>query len=148
MARVVSAATKRFLADTGAKVPVVCGPMYPGSNPELVAAVSDAGGFGVVQPIALTHLYGERQDGARSAEDFRAGLRKIKSLTSAPFGVNLTIVPNKEYARRMEEWIDIAIDEDVKFFLTSLNSDSNSTETRSMQRFLQKARASSQDKVG
>ena len=35
-----------------------------------------------------------------------------------------------------------------KFFLTNLNSDSNSTETRSMQRFLQKARASSQDKVG
>jgi len=35
-----------------------------------------------------------------------------------------------------------------KFFLTSLNSDSNSIETRSMQRFLQNARASSQVRVG
>ena len=106
-----TAAMRRFLADTGAKVPVICGPMYPGSNPELVAAVSDAGGFGVVQPISLTHLYGH---------DFRAGLRLIRSLTPAPFGVNFTIVPNKRYMRQIDEWVDIAIDEGVKFFLTSL----------------------------
>ena len=109
--RAASAATRRFLADTGARVPLVCGPMYPGSNPELVAAVSDAGGFGVVQPIALTHMYGH---------DYRAGLRRIKELTDAPFGVNFTLVPNKAYMRRMEEWMDISIDEGVKFFLTSL----------------------------
>ena len=60
---------KQFLADTGAKIPVVCGPMYPGSNPELVAAVSEAGGLGVVQPVALTSLYGH---------DFREGLQLIK----------------------------------------------------------------------
>ena len=65
----MSAYTKRLLKDTGARVPVLCGPMYPGSNPELVAAVSEAGGFGVVQPIALTRLYGW---------DFREGLRHIK----------------------------------------------------------------------
>ena len=46
--------TKQFLKDTGATTPVICGPMYPGSNPELIAAVSEAGGFGVVQPVALT----------------------------------------------------------------------------------------------
>ena len=50
--------TYQFLKDTGAKVPIVGGPMYPGSNPELVAAVSNSGGFGVVQPLALTALYG------------------------------------------------------------------------------------------
>ena len=42
----LNAGVRRFLRDTGARVPLVCGPMYPGSNPELVAAVSDAGGFG------------------------------------------------------------------------------------------------------
>ena len=36
------------------EVPIICGPMYPCSNPELVAAVSQAGGLGVVQPISLT----------------------------------------------------------------------------------------------
>ena len=111
MKKGLSAATRRLLKDTGARVPIVKGPMYPGSNPELVAAVSEAGGFGVVQPISLTKLYGH---------DFREGLRLIKSLTSQPFGVNLTIVENARYKRQMEEWMDIAIDEGVKFFLTSL----------------------------
>ena len=64
--------TKTFLKDTGASIPVVCGPMYPGSNPELIAAVSEAGGFGVVQPLSLTSLYGH---------DFREGLKFIKKLT-------------------------------------------------------------------
>lgn len=105
--------TQQFLKDTGADIPVVCGPMYPGSNPELVAAVSDAGGFGVVQPVALTSLYGH---------DFRTGLQLIKKLTNKPFGVNFTIFggANKKYHQQMETWMQISIEEGVKFFLTSL----------------------------
>jgi len=105
--------TQQFLKDTGAKIPVVCGPMYPGSNPELVAAASDAGGFGVVQPVALTSLYGH---------DFREGLQLIKKLTNKPFGVNFTIFggANKKYHEQMQKWMEISIDEGVKFFLTSL----------------------------
>ncbi|MCT2530785.1 nitronate monooxygenase [SAR92 clade bacterium H921] len=104
---------KQFLADTGAKTPVVCGPMYPGSNPELVAAVSEAGGMGVVQPVALTSLYGH---------DFREGLRLIKRLTDQPFGVNFTIFggANKKYHEQMQDWMQISIEEGIKFFLTSL----------------------------
>ena len=104
---------KQFLSDTGAKKPVVCGPMYPGSNPELVAAVSDSGGFGVVQPVALTSLYGH---------DFREGLHLIKQLTDKPFGVNFTIFggANKKYHEQMKEWMEISIEEGIKFFLTSL----------------------------
>jgi nitronate monooxygenase len=104
---------KQFLSDTGAKKPVVCGPMYPGSNPELVAAVSDSGGFGVVQPVALTSLYGH---------DFREGLQLIKQLTDKPFGVNFTIFggANKKYHEQMKQWMEISIEEGIKFFLTSL----------------------------
>ncbi len=100
---------KQFLSDTGAKKPVVCGPMYPGSNPELVAAVSDSGGFGVVQPVALTSLYGH---------DFREGLQLIKQLTDKPFGVNFTIFggANKKYHEQMKEWMEISIEEGIKFF--------------------------------
>jgi nitronate monooxygenase len=101
----------RFVDQVGVDLPIVCGPMYPGSNPELVAAVSDAGGLGVVQPISLTHLYGH---------DFREGLRLIRSLTDRPFGVNFTLMPNRRYRKRMEAWLDIAMEEGVKFFLTSL----------------------------
>jgi len=105
--------TQQFLTDTGAEVPVICGPMYPGSNPELVAAVSEAGGFGVVQPVTMTALYGH---------DFREGLQLIKSLTRKPFGVNFTIFggANKKYHEQMQRWMDISIEEGVKFFLTSL----------------------------
>jgi len=105
--------SKKFLDDTGAKIPVLCGPMYPGSNPELIAAVSDAGGFGVVQPVALTSLYGH---------DFREGLQLIKKLTDRPFGVNFTIFggANKKYHDQMKGWMEISIEEGVKFFLTSL----------------------------
>jgi nitronate monooxygenase len=104
---------EQFLAHTGANTPVVCGPMYPGSNPELVAAVSEAGGFGVVQPVALTSLYGH---------DFREGLQLIKQLTDRPFGVNFTIFggANKKYHEQMKDWMQISIEEGVKFFLTSL----------------------------
>ena len=104
---------KQFLSDTGAKKPIVCGPMYPGSNPELVAAVSDSGGFGVVQPVALTSLYGH---------NFREGLQLIKQLTDKPFGVNFTIFggANKKYHEQMKQWMEISIEEGVKFFLTSL----------------------------
>ena len=105
--------SSQFLKDTGAKVPIICGPMYPGSNPELVAAVSNSGGFGVVQPLALTILYGH---------DFRKGLQLIKKLTKNSFGVNFTIFggANKKYHKQMERWMEISIEEGVKFFLTSL----------------------------
>lgn len=109
----MNTSTQQFLADTGAKIPVVCGPMYPGSNPELIAAASDAGAFGVVQPVAMTSLYGH---------DFRGGLQLIKSITDKPFGVNFTIFggANKKYHEQMKKWMDISIEEGVKFFLTSL----------------------------
>ncbi|HIB09082.1 MAG TPA: nitronate monooxygenase, partial [Gemmatimonadetes bacterium] len=53
------------------QVPLICGPMYPCSNPELVAAASDAGAIGVVQPLSMTYVHGH---------DFREGLRLIKSI--------------------------------------------------------------------
>jgi nitronate monooxygenase len=86
--------------------------MYPCSNPELVAAASDAGAIGIVQPISLTYVHGH---------SFRDGLRLIRSLTSAPIGMNALIeASSKTYRRRMEDWIDVALDEGVRFFVTSL----------------------------
>ena len=86
--------------------------MYPCSNPELVAAVSEAGGLGVIQPVSLTYVYGY---------DFREGIRYIKSLTSKPFGMNVLIEQSSSrYRKKMQEWIDIALEEGVMFFITSL----------------------------
>lgn len=96
----------------GIEVPVICGAMYPCSNPELVAAASEAGGIGIVQPISLTYVHGY---------EFRAGLRYIRSLTSRPIGMNALIEQSSDaYRRRMEGWIEVALEEGVRFFVTSL----------------------------
>jgi nitronate monooxygenase len=98
----------------GIEVPLVGGAMYPCSNPELVAAVSEAGGIGVVQPISLTYVHGH---------DFREGLRLIRRLTSKPIGMNALIEQSsKAYRDRMERWIDVALEEGVRFFVTSLGN--------------------------
>src|SRR5579864_8675932 len=92
--------------------PLICGPMYPCSNPELVAAVSEAGGLGVVQPLSLTYVHGY---------EYRAGLRYIRSLTSRPIGFNALIeASNRTYLERMKGWIDVALEEGIRFFITSL----------------------------
>jgi nitronate monooxygenase len=103
-----------FARQAKIEVPVICGAMYPCSNPELVAAVSEAGGIGVVQPISLTYVHGH---------DFRTGLRYIRSLTTKPIGMNALIEQSsRTYRERMERWIDIALEEGVRFFVTSLGN--------------------------
>jgi nitronate monooxygenase len=100
--------------DVGIEVPLICGAMYPCSNPELVAAVSAAGGVGIVQPVSLTYVHGH---------DFREGLRLIRRLTEKPIGMNALIEQSsKTYRKRMEGWLDIALEEGVRFFITSLGN--------------------------
>ena len=103
-----------FTRHAHVRIPLICGPMYPCSNPELVAAVSEAGALGIVQPISLTYVHGH---------DFRAGLRLIKAITKKPIGFNALIEGNNRlYMERMRQWIEIALDEGVRFFLTSLGN--------------------------
>ncbi len=98
----------------GIEVPILCGAMYPCSNPELVAAASDAGALGIVQPISLTYVHGH---------DFREGLRLIRRLTPRPIGMNALIEQSsRSYRERMERWIDVALEEGVRFFVTSLGN--------------------------
>ncbi len=100
--------------DAGIEVPLICGAMYPCSNPELVAAVSDAGGIGIVQPISLTYVHGHK---------FREGLRFIRRLTPKPIGMNALIeASSRRYHERMVEWVTIALEEGVRLFITSLGN--------------------------
>lgn len=103
-----------FTKQAGVKYPIICGPMYPCSNPELVAAVSEAGGMGVVQPISLVYVHGY---------ELRAGLQRIKSLTNKPFGMNIIVEKSsKKYEERMRQAVAVAIEEGCRFFITSLGS--------------------------
>jgi nitronate monooxygenase len=74
--------------------------------------VSEAGGIGIIQPISLTYVY---------RHDFREGLRRVRSLTSKPVGMNVLIEQSsKSYRERMVRWLDIALEEGVRFIITSL----------------------------
>ncbi|HKE90317.1 MAG TPA: nitronate monooxygenase family protein [Gemmatimonadales bacterium] len=98
----------------GIEVPLICGAMFPCSNPELVAAVSDAGGIGVIQPLSLTYVHGY---------DFQAGLALIRRLTAKPVGMNVLIEQSSRYYMdRMHRFVDQALEGGVRFFVTSLGN--------------------------
>lgn len=103
-----------FTRHAGVEVPLICGAMYPCSNPELVAAVSAAGGLGVVQPISMVYVHGH---------DLRDGLRAIRRVTDRPIGFNALVEKSsKIYERRMRQWVDVALEEGVRFFVTALGN--------------------------
>ncbi len=109
-----SALETTFTKHTNIEVPLICGPMYPCSNLELVATVSKAGGIGIVQPVSITFVH---------KQDFRQALRDIKALTDKPIGMNALIEKSsKRYHDKMVEWVDIALEEGVRFFITSLGN--------------------------
>ena len=98
----------------GIEVPLICGAMYPCSNPELVAAVSAAGGIGIIQPIAMSYVHGH---------DLREGIRLIRRTTDKPIGFNAIVEKSSQvYMDRMKKWIDIALEEGVRFFITALGN--------------------------
>ena len=101
--------------DAGIEIPLICGAMYPCSNPELVGAVSASGGLGVVQPISLTYVYGL---------EFRDGIRRTLALADGrPIGMNALIEKSsRRYHERMVGWVEGALEEGVRFFVTSLGN--------------------------
>jgi nitronate monooxygenase len=98
----------------GIEVPLICGAMYPCSNPELVAAVSEAGGIGVIQPLSMVYVHGH---------EFGEGLKLIRSITSKPVGMNVIVEKSsKVYQERMQRFVDQAVEAGIRFFVTSLGN--------------------------
>lgn len=109
-----SALVTPLTRDAGIEIPLICGAMYPCSNPELVAAVSEAGGIGIVQPLSLVYVHGH---------EFRAGMELIGRLTSKPVGMNVIVEKSsKVYLERMQRYVDESIEAGVRFFVTSLGN--------------------------
>jgi len=114
MSEQAASGSATFLSQVGIESPIICGAMYPCSNPELVAATSEAGGIGIIQPIAMVYAHGH---------DFREGLKLIKSLTNKPVGLNVIVEKSvSAYEERMKLWMDIALEEGVRFFVTALGN--------------------------
>lgn len=85
------------------------------SNAELAAAVSNAGGLGVITPYA--GLMDPTPD--RLIENLRAQIRKTKSLTEKPFGINFSL--GSPIAR---ELVAVALEEGFPVATTSAGSPS------------------------
>lgn len=106
--------TTPFTESVGIEVPLICGAMYPCSNPELIAAVSDAGGIGIIQPISMTYVHGH---------NLREGIRKMRRMTDKPVGFNALVEKSSRiYEDRMRKWVAVALEEGVRFFVTALGN--------------------------
>lgn len=94
----------------GIKYPIIAGPMAYLTTPALVAAVSNAGGLGILVSTTIP-----------TAQELKRDIRKTRDLTDKPFAVNVTLAPVVRpinYA----EYFAAAIEEGVKIIETSARS--------------------------
>ncbi len=91
----------------GIQYPIICGGLSFITRAEFVAAVSNAGALGI-----LTSAYLE------TPEKLREEIRKTKSLTDKPFGVNINMLPSVRPTPN-REFVEVIVEEGVKAVETS-----------------------------
>ena len=93
----------------GIDLPIIGAPMFLVSMPDLVVAVSEAGGIGCFP--ALNY---------RTVEQLREGLTEIRSRTKKPIGVNLIL--HKEHNPNWARQFEVCLEFKVELIITSLGS--------------------------
>jgi NAD(P)H-dependent flavin oxidoreductase YrpB (nitropropane dioxygenase family) len=92
----------------GIEYPVIQGALGGGlSRAELVSAVSNAGGLGMITSLNYT-----------TSDELRQEIKKTKNMTDKPFAVNVTLLPTMRPVN-YEEYFAAALEEGVKVFETS-----------------------------
>ena len=91
----------------GIEYPIIKGPMAYLSGPELTAAVSNAGGMGIIASLSY-----------RTVAELRDAIKKTKALTDKPFAVNVTMLPTARPVN-YEEYFEAIVDEGVRIVETS-----------------------------
>ena len=92
----------------GCKYPIISGTMANISNPEFVAAVSNAGACAVLASANYN-----------TPEELREAIRETQSLTDKPFAVNINLFPAMMPQERLELYVGATLDEGVKIIETS-----------------------------
>ncbi len=85
----------------GSEYPLIMGTMMAWSNAELVAAAANAGAFACM-PSAMF----------ATPQALRDEIRKARSLTDKPFGVNINLFPALR-PQNLEEFVDVVLDEGI-----------------------------------
>jgi len=91
----------------GIEYPIIAGPMAYLSSPELVSAVSNAGGMGIIASLSY-----------QTIDELRDAIRKTQQLTDKPFAVNVTLLPMSRQVN-YEDYFGTALNEGVKIIETS-----------------------------
>lgn len=91
----------------GIEYPIIQGGMMWVGRAELVAAVSNAGGLGIL--TALTQP---------TPEDLGTEIDRCRTMTDKPFGVNLTVLPSIK-PPPYEEYIQVIIEKNIKVVETA-----------------------------
>ena len=97
----------RVTRNLGIKYPIIQGAMQWLSRAELVAAVSNAGGLGVMAALTFP-----------TVKELRQEIKKTKGMTNKPFAVNVTLIPTRRSVN-YEEYINATIEEGVNIIETS-----------------------------
>jgi enoyl-[acyl-carrier protein] reductase II len=93
----------------GIEYPIIQGGMVWIANAELAAAVSNAGGLGLISPNAGMSRNGDQ------IENLKNQIEIAKGLTSKPFGVNLPIMNNAQ----IEALVEVVIQAKVQVAVTA-----------------------------
>ncbi|HEY0914645.1 MAG TPA: nitronate monooxygenase [Solimonas sp.] len=94
----------------GIRYPIIQGGMQWVGFAEMAAAVSNAGGLGVLTALSQP-----------TPEDLAKEIARCRELTDQPFGVNLTILPSIN-PPPYERYLDVVIDSGVKILETAGNN--------------------------
>ena len=89
----------------GSRYPIMLGAMQGIGRSTIAAPVSEAGGFGVI----TAHCF-------RKPEQLREDIRRARTMTDKPFGVNFSI----GFVADMDAMLDVALDEGVEVIETSV----------------------------
>jgi nitronate monooxygenase len=92
----------------GIEHPILCGGMQWISRAELAVAVANAGGLGFMTAESF-----------ETPEDLRAEIKKVRSLTDKPFGVNISMVPEFGLPERTLKFCEVVCQEGVKVVETA-----------------------------
>ncbi|MCG7381369.1 nitronate monooxygenase [Paenibacillus sp. ACRRY] len=107
--------TSRVEQILGIKYPIIQAAMSWITDATMVAAVSNAGGLGVLGPHGG---YNTPPTGGttEAGERLRKEIRKIKSLTDKSFALNL-LMPQEGWDKYARTTFDVALEEGVKYFV-------------------------------
>src|SRR4030042_1809719 len=114
--------SNRLCQVIGIRYPIVQAPMNWITGADLAAAVSNAGGLGTLGPNAGAKTI--TRDVEETGESLRCQIRKLKSLTSAPFAVNFPIglegVEGEGGRAFSQKCVQVALEEGIKVAITSV----------------------------